>query len=180
MINSLGGIRQLAMVVKDAEQTMRYFSQTLGVGPFFVVRNYVPDDYRYRGQSAPAPELTLCFAQAGPVQVEIIQQHNQAASGYTEFLGAGREGCQHVALWFDDTAAYTAARQRILEAGLVLVHENGERAAYSRFAYFETALPGGLMLEIAEALTPNVRAMFEQVASAAVGWDGADPIRSFG
>jgi hypothetical protein len=77
---------------------------------------------------------------------------------------AGRDGCQHVALWFSDSAAYTTARQEILESGLTLVHENGDAAAYARFAYFETELPGGLMLEIAEALTPKVRGMFERVA----------------
>jgi methylmalonyl-CoA/ethylmalonyl-CoA epimerase len=90
MINRLGGIRQLAMVVKDADRTMRYLAKTLGIGPFFVVREDVPDDFRYRGHAAPAPVLTLCFAQAGPVQIELIQQHNATGSAYREFLGAGR------------------------------------------------------------------------------------------
>jgi hypothetical protein len=179
MINRLGGIRQLAMVVKDADRTMHYLAETLGIGPFFVTRDYVPDDFRYRGHPAPAPVLTLCFAQAGPVQIELIQQHNAVDSAYQEFLSAGREGCQHVALWFSDSAAYTKARQEILESGLTLVHENGDAAAYARFAYFETALPGGLMLEIAEALTPNVRGMFERVARESVDWDGSDPVRVF-
>lgn len=60
------------------------------------------------------------------------------------------------------------------------MHENGDQAAFARFAYFATDAPGGLMLEIAEALTPNVRALFEQVARAATDWDGANPIRTFG
>jgi hypothetical protein len=124
--------------------------------------------------------LTLCFAQAGPVQIELIQQHNAVDSAYREFLDAGREGCQHVALWFSDSAAYTAARREILESGLTLVHENGDAAAFARFAYFETKLPGGLMLEIAEALTPNVKGMFEQVAREAMDWDGSNPVRTFG
>jgi len=180
MINQLGGIRQIALVVKDAERTMKYFAETLGVGPFYVVSNMVPDDYHYRGKPAPAPVLTLCFAQAGPVQIEIIQQHNDAPSAYRDFFAAGHEGCQHVALWFADSAEYTRARQRILDAGLKLVHENGDKAAVARFAYFETELPGGLMLEIAEAMTPNVRGMFEAVAEAAKNWNGENPIRSFG
>jgi hypothetical protein len=39
--------------------------------------------------------------------------------------------------------------------------------------------PGGLMLEIAEALTPRVRGMFEQVARESIDWDGSDPVRKF-
>jgi hypothetical protein len=167
------------MVVKDADETMRYLYDTLGIGPFFVMRGYVPDDYRYRGRSTIAPVLTLCFAQSGPLQIEVIQQENNAESAYQEFLAAGREGCQHIAVWFSDSAEYTLARQRILDAGLALVHENGERAAFARFAYFETQLPGGLMIEIAEALTPNVKGMFERVSRESVGWDGSNPIRSF-
>lgn len=84
-----------------------------------------------------------------------------------------------MALWFSDSAAYTAARQEILESGLTLVHENGDAAAFARFAYFETKLPGGLMLEIAEALTPKVRGMFERVARESIDWDGSDPVRVF-
>lgn len=177
MINRLGGISQIAMVVRDAEATMKTLSGTLGIGPFYVVRDYVPDDFRYRGQSSPPPRLTLAFAQAGPVQFEVIQQHDDVPSAYTEFLAAGREGAQHVATWFDDAAAYDAARQRMLDAGWPLVHENGAQSAGPRFAYFATGLPGGLMVEIAEALVPASRPMVEMVARAAVGWDGKDPIR---
>jgi hypothetical protein len=179
MINKLGGIRQLALVVKDAGSTMLTLSKTFGIGPFFVVRNMIPDDFRFRGRPARAPILTLGFAQAGPLQIEVIQQHNDAPSAYTEFLAAGSEGCQHVGVWFSDSAAYTAARQMIFDSGLVLVHENGADAAVARFAYFATGIPGGLMLEIAEAQIPRVKNIFETVASAAVDWDGRDPIRTF-
>ena len=55
MVNRLGGIRQLAMVVKDADRAMHYLAETLGIGPFYVTRDYVPDDFRYRGRAAPAP-----------------------------------------------------------------------------------------------------------------------------
>lgn len=179
LINSLGGLRQVAMVVKDAEATMKMLTGTLGIGPFYVSRKYVPDDFHYRGQPSAAPHLVLCFAQAGPVQFEVIQQLNDVPSAYTEFLSAGREGVQHVASWFEDSAAYNAARQRMLDAGWTLVHENGAKSAGPRFAYFATDLPGGLMVEIAEALVPASRPLVDAVAAAAVGWDGSDPIRYF-
>ena len=177
MINALGGIRQLALVVRDADKVMRHLAESLGVGPFYVMREIAPTDYHYRGKPAPAPVLTLGFAQAGPLQIEIIQQHNDAPSGYLDFLSGGLEGCQHVATWFGDPAEYDAARQRMLDAGLTLVHENGARAVGFRFAYFSTDLPGGLMLEIAEALSPAIKPLTDLIASSAETWDGSEPIR---
>lgn len=176
MINALGGFSQVGMVVADIDQTMRYMTAKLGIGPFFVVRKVTPEDYYYRGAPAPAPLISLAFAQAGAMQVELIQQHNDAPSAYTEFLRAGREGCQHLSVWFSDRDTYTQARERLFASGLTAVHENGARAM-ARYVYFATDIPGGLMIEIAESLTPNVRALFDGVAQAAQGWTGADPIR---
>lgn len=178
LINSLGGFSQLGMVVRDADKTMRYLAETLGIGPFFVHREIKPQDFFYRGSPSPAPVMTLGFAQAGAVQVEIIQQHNDVPSAYTEFLSAGREGAQHVSIWLDRDE-YTAARGLLTrDARLTIVHESG--AARSRFAYFETPLPGGLMIEIAEAKTPGALEMFGSYAKASTGWDGSHPIREAG
>jgi hypothetical protein len=113
------------------------------------------------------------------MQIELIQQHNDAPSAYTEFLAAGREGAQHAAVWFSDRDAYTRCRAQLLHSGLTLVHEDGARSP-ARFAYFETQMPGGLMVEIAEALIPSVRAIFDSVAQAAKQWDGSNPIRNAG
>ena len=178
LVHTFGGIRQIAMVVRDAESTLRTLTGTLGIGPFYVIRDYVPDDFRYRGNPSPPPRLTLAFAQSGPVQVEVIQQHNDVPSAYAEFLASGREGCQHVAAWFSDRSAYDAARDDLLARGWPLVHENGDRSAGPRFAYFATDLPGALMLEIAEALVPASRPFVEMIAQAGASWDGSDPIRT--
>lgn len=179
LVNSLGGFSQVGMVVRDADATMKYFSGTLGVGPFFVMRGLAPDDFYYRGKPSEAPVLTLGFAQAGPVQIEVIQQHNAVPSAYTEFLEAGREGAQHLSIWLEDRGAYDRAREQLTAAGLTIVHEVGP-AALSRFAYFASAIPGGLMVEIAEAKTPAAQEMFGGFARAAEGWDGRDPIRELG
>lgn len=179
LINSLGGFSQLGMVVRDAEATMRYFGETLGIGPFFVMSGVMPGEFRYRGQPSEPPVLTLGFAQAGPVQIEVIQQHNDAPSAYTEFLAAGREGAQHMSIWFDDRDAYWRAREKLLAAGLVIAHETGPEEP-ARFAYFESRIPGGLMVEIAEAKTPATGGMFDRFADAAKDWDGEDPIRRLG
>ena len=165
-----GGIRQIGMVVRDAQQAMREWGR-LGVGPFFTMP-FTFDDFVYRGRPSAPPEVTLCFAHSGPIQLELIQQHNDVPSAYREFLDSGRVGAQHVASWFADHASYDAKRSELLDRGFVIVHEGGNRALDARFAYFETQEPGGLMFEIAEALLPPIRDNIDLMEDAARNWDG--------
>jgi catechol 2,3-dioxygenase-like lactoylglutathione lyase family enzyme len=167
-----GGIRQLGFVVRDAEAALHAFKR-VGVGPFFTM-HFTMDDFVYRGRPGAAPEVTLYFAHSGPLQVEIVQLHNDVPSGYAEFLDSGREGPQHVASWFADPAQYDAKRQELLKRGFVLVHEGASREMGARFAYFETDLPGGLMFEIAEALIPGVADGIRLMEEAARAWDGGE------
>ena len=176
MSRIFGAIRQLAMVVRDAEATMKQWAEA-GVGPFYVIRDFQPVGYRYRGEAMPGPKLSLCFAQSGPLQIEVIQQHDDTPSAYRDFLAAGREGCQHVCAWFDSHAAFDAKRAALLTAGYELIHEGGAQAPKSRFAYFATNLPGALMFEISEALVPELKPLWDLVESSAGNWDGSDPVR---
>src|SRR5215218_6395954 len=108
------------MVVPNgqAEAAMKSWGQ-LGVGPFLVLRNFEFQNYRYRGKPAPAPIVSLAFGQSGSLQVEIIEQHNDAPSAYTEFLATGQKGCQHVAEWFDDSAQYDKRYTDLVARGFV-------------------------------------------------------------
>jgi len=178
MSRLVGGIRQLGLVVRDADAAMRQWSSVFGIGPFIPARHIEFEEYRYRGRAAEPPIVTLCIAQSGPVQIEIVQQHNTAPSAYTEFLGSGREGSQHVATWFSSHHEYERAYQTLLGNGLTLVHEARLSAIDCRFAYFDGGVPGGLMIEIAESLLPNIAPMLERLSEIAERWDGADPIRS--
>ncbi|TAL03730.1 MAG: VOC family protein [Rhodospirillaceae bacterium] len=178
LVNSLGGFSQLGMIVADADKTMRYMTEKLGIGPFFVIRKITPEHFYFRGAPAAAPLMTLGFAQVGGMQIEVIQQHNDTPSAYTEFLAAGREGAQHASIWLGRDA-YTDAREKLIGNGLTIVHES-RTPTQGRFAYFSTDVPGGFMVEIAEALSPGSPTLFDSVAQAAQGWDGTDPIRNIG
>jgi hypothetical protein len=178
LISSLGGFSQLGMIVSDADKTMKYMTDKLGIGPFFVMRKITPGEFYFRGKPAPAPVMTLGFAQAGNVQIEVIQQHNDTPSAYTEFLAAGHEGAQHCSIWLD-RESYTQAREKLLANGFTIVHESRDESA-GRFAYFNTDLPGAFMVEIAEARTPGTPHFFDTVAETGTNWDGTDPIRELG
>ena len=177
MSRLFGSIRQIAFVVRDIDVALRYWTETLGVGPFFVLRRTTPGDYRYRGKPSPAPLLSVALANSGDVQVEIIQQHDDKPSAYRDYLAEGKEGFQHVSSWltrpeYDETIA------RVRGAGTVVVHEGVVRESNVRFAYFETDLaPGGLVYEIADVMDPSIYPLVSMIADAARGWDGRDPIR---
>jgi hypothetical protein len=178
MSRLVGGIRQLGMVVRDADAAMLQWSSVFGIGPFIPARNIVFEDYRYRGRRVDPPIVTLCIAQSGPLQIEIIQQHNEAPSAYTEFLATGREGSQHVATWFSAHDEYDLAYKTLIGNGLTVVHEARLSAIDCRFAYFDGGVPGGMMIEIAESLLQDIAPMMAKLNEAAEGWDGTDPIRS--
>lgn len=178
MIPKFGSVRQLGIVVKDAKATMQHMARHMGIGPFFVIEGATFDDYRYRGVPGPSPVCTLGYAQAGDLQVEIIEQTNDAPSGYLDFLREGREGCQHLSSWQASDAEFEAIYEQAISSGAQLMHEG--LAGGSHFAYFATGegQPGGLAFEIAVGLRPELAPVHAMLRAAHDGWDGSDPIRA--
>jgi len=177
MSRIFGPIRQVGHVVRDVDRAMAYWTGTLGIGPFHVIRQAPMTNFHYRGRRVADIVLTLAFAQSGDVQIELIQQHCDTPSAYREFLSAGREGVQHLSPWFDDPAAYDAARAALIAQGLQLVHETIHDDGSPRFVYFETGTPEAPLIELSEALLPSARFVPDLVASSSRDWDGSDPVR---
>ena len=114
----------------------------------------------------------LALANAGPLQIELIEQLNDGPSLYKDFLDAGLEGLQHVAFW---TTRYDDEVARAESLGFRIGH-SGETGGAGRFAYFETTGHPGTVVEISETLEGKQR-LFARVREASQGWDGSDPIR---
>ena len=180
MSRTYGPIRQIAFVVRDLDAALRYWTETLGVGPFFVLRDVTPDNFHYRGAPSPAPRMSLALGNSGDLQVEIIEQHDDHPSAYKDFLDTGREGMQHVSAWVT-REEYDAVMQRMLDDGVEVAHSGAMAAAGVRFAYFATdTSPGGLLYEMADVLEPQIYPLMEMVAAAAKDWDGTEPVREIG
>lgn len=177
MSRLFGSIRQVAFVVRDLDLALEYWTQVLGVGPFFALRRLSPESYRYRGKPSPPPCVTIALGNSGDVQIELIQQHDDRPSAYRDFLAAGREGLQHVSSWLS-RLEYDATMKRLLAEGVVVAHEGVVPGVDVRFAYFATdTAAGGLMYEIADVMEPHAYPLMKMVAEAAIGWDGRDPVR---
>ena len=168
-----GEIRQLGYVVPDIEAAMDYWSRVLGVGPFFYAERVPVVNFTYRGAPS-SPVTSVALANSGAVQVELIQQRNDAPTMYRDFVAAKGSGLQHVAYW---TQNFDADMERLSARGFK-VGMGGEVGARGRFVYFETEYHPGAVIELSEVEGPKGR-MFDLIRNAAAGWDGSDPVRPF-
>ena len=101
MSRIFGAITQNGYVVRDIHAALKHWIEVLGVGPWFLSEHVPFDTFSYKGQPSKA-DVAIALANSGPLQIELIQQHNDAPSMYRDFLAAGREGLQHLAYWTDD------------------------------------------------------------------------------
>ena len=60
-------------------------------------RPFAVADFQYKGQPSPV-DVSLALANAGTLQIELIQQRNDAPSLYLDFLRAGHEGYNTLAM----------------------------------------------------------------------------------
>ncbi len=167
-----GPIRQIGYVVRDLDATMQSWCK-VGVGPWFTMRNLEQKNCRYRGRYC-EPTISIGFANSGPLQVELIQQHDGGASIYREFLDAGREGFHQLAWWTEDFDGL----MKEAEAAYWPVVFSGDGNGVANFAYFELDTTISTVVEVME-LNDSTRALAETVAKGAEQWDGVtDPVRS--
>lgn len=162
---------QSAWVVESLDEAMAYWTKICGVGPFYVIPDCAIENYAYRGQSGGALRFSGALAQAGPIQIELIQQHGDDPSAYRDVYPAGTGGFHHVCAFAKD---YDADVERYRSAGASVAHSG--QFGDMRFCYLDTRSAMGCMTELIED-RQSIRDMFAVVANAAVNWDGSDPIR---
>ena len=110
-----GGIRQNGYVVDDLDEAIRYWTNVIGVGPFFRADHVPLDFFTHEGRPS-APDLNIALANSGDVQLELIQQLNDAPSPWRNFALAKGSGLHHVSGW---TETYEADLTRLAARGLV-------------------------------------------------------------
>ncbi len=175
MSRLFGPVFQTAFVVPDIEPALRHFTQILGIGPFFQFPMPLALDWlEIHGKRTSDFGILshAALAYSGDTMIEIIVPGSDP-SPYRDFLDAGRHGLHHLGTIATDYDAQMAAARA---SGMKVAME-GE-LPLSRFAYLETdALYPGTMVEII-AMRPAMVELFASIRSAAVGWDGSDPVRA--
>lgn len=173
MSRLLGGARQVGFVVEDIEAAMAHWHRVLGVGPWFYKRAVGTTEFSYYGKPSVLPDLSIALANSGELQIELIQQRNNAPSLYLDTLKRSGECAQHIAWWTEDR--FDILSQQLLDKGYVEGHA-GRMGSRGRFAYFvHPDLPSG-MVEVSET-SGGKGEYFKQIAAASREWDGSDPVR---
>ncbi len=136
-----GELRQLAWVVPKGtfDKHLDHWINSLGVGPWIVVERPPVINVVHRGQPS-ALNFSFAIAHMGAIQVEIIEQHDDAPTTYSEFMSAtnGQGGLHHIAFWPDDI---DAAHERVtseLGWSLITKAQIGDNA---KFRYYDTPAP---------------------------------------
>ncbi len=167
-----GKVCQNGYVVRDIDKAIKFWTEVMRVGPFFYIPRVKTDWFRYRGVDS-AVEMSIAMANSGDLQIELIQQRNDAPSMYLDHLRDHDEGMQHMSYWSND---YQALYDRAIASGFVVGHEGQIGGAQGRFAYFESAGHPGTVIEISDISGGKGR-FFDHVRKAAANWDGSDPVR---
>jgi hypothetical protein len=163
---------QNAWVVKDLDLAVGNWTRTLGVGPFLELPTMSVDKYLYRDQDI-RPRIRVGLAQAGEVQIELIQVLTDDPSIYRDVFAFGETGYHHVCIFTDDIDA-DVAHHEALGLDVPLVGQHGDQ----RFVFVDTRPALGCMLEIMTD-SPLIQAIYGAVRSASENWDGSDPFRPF-
>ena len=171
MSSLFGELRQIGIVIRDIEAAMRHWTEVCGVGPWYYIDKLPVTAFRYRDQNFDGIHLSVALANSGEVQLELIQQRCDTPSMYQDFLGAGHEGMQHWSSWPVD---YDDRLERALSSGYS-IGQAGDTPR-GRFVYLHQEGHPGTVIEMAH-MTDTRRRIFDAIRTAAVDWDGADPIR---
>jgi Glyoxalase/Bleomycin resistance protein/Dioxygenase superfamily len=145
-----------------------------GVGPWFYIDRVQLDYFKHRGVDSEM-EMSVAVANSGDIQIELIQQRNDAPSVYQEFLDAGRDGMQHIAYWTTD---FQTLYDKALSLGYTIAQEGSIGGEQGRFAYLDTEFDQGTVIEISDISGPKGQ-LFKYIREVAADWDGTDPIREF-
>jgi catechol 2,3-dioxygenase-like lactoylglutathione lyase family enzyme len=174
-IKSLGDVMQIAYIPADFDAAVKFWTETMGVGPFYRAEHCQTAMTRseFRGQPTDI-DFSIMLAYWGDIQVELIELHNDAPSVYTEWRRSGAEGMHHICILTEDM---DHVKDVCARAGFTLLQDGDTPGG--NFAYFDTHGGPGTILEVLHP-QPATRAYQEHMKEVARTWDGTRPVREFG
>ena len=134
-------LHHVTVVVKDIERAVKFYS-SVGLGPLVSPEKHVFANKTLRGKPL-THKLLIRETHIGPAVLQLVQ-HVEGEDVYKEFIDKRGEGVQHLGFVVDNI---DKAEDAAVKMGLkVTQRSRGEDG--SGFAYFDTELLGGVVLEI--------------------------------
>jgi 4-hydroxyphenylpyruvate dioxygenase-like putative hemolysin len=119
---------------------MQKLSSLWGIGPFRLWHVDLPEGI-VRGKKMYC-EAKLAFAQAGPVEIELIEP-GEGETTWSEFLRDKGEGVHHVAMWIEDMDKEV---ESFAKDGVAVLQSGDDEAV--KFAYMDTEKTAGVIFEL--------------------------------
>jgi 4-hydroxyphenylpyruvate dioxygenase-like putative hemolysin len=134
-------VHQLGYVVGNIEKACEFYNSTYGVGPFDIIDEVDMEGAILRGEPV-STKIKVAFAKSNELELEFIEPL-EGENLYTEFLEEKGDGIHHLGFVVNDIDEWKkdfAARgfEPVFHRDMVVME----------FAYFDTSVFGGLMLEL--------------------------------
>lgn len=162
-VDEFGPVRQLGHVVEDIAASIKAWEQQ-GVGPWLWMRNVRLKCSYLGGPSRPLIDVALSYR--GDMQIELIQQHNDAPSPYLQTRDSGAFGLHHQAHLCP--SVHRSVKQAEA-AGMTVLCDI--RMAGSRYVYLQSGNAKEQYVELLPA-SLMMRSMFKRGAAASARWQG--------
>jgi hypothetical protein len=172
-ITALGSVGQLAYLPSDFDATLKYWTETMGVGPFYLIENVSLGDMKYKGVPTGAV-FSIAIAYWGDVQIELIRAENAEPSIYSGEY-AVTDQLHHICIFIDSIAE---ARAACAAVGAEILVE-GTVGADGAVIYVDAGGGPGHVIELLQNMS-GADGIFEMIRQAGRDWDGSEPLRTLG
>ncbi len=153
-------VAQVAMIVKDIDQTVKYYWKELGVGPwyFYTYTKPLVKKMSYHGEPADY-KMRVALANLGQVQLELIEILDEDTI-YADFVKEHGYGIHHIQFLIEDVQSALAEAEAI---GIKVIQDGSgfglDGDGY--YGYLDTEEKFGLTIELVSR--PKNRAMPEKI-----------------
>ena len=172
-ITQLGPVGQLAYLPQDFDAAVKYWTQTMGVGPFYLMENVALGDCKYKGVPTGAV-FSIAIAYWNDIQIELIRPENDAPSIYNGEYGV-KDRPHHICIFVD---SIEDARRACAEIGAEILVE-GTVGDSGAVLYVDAGGGPGNVIELLQPIKGS-EGLFDMIRNAAKDWDGSDPVRKLG
>lgn len=143
-------IRHIGIVVENIDRTIRYYSDTFRIQPWFKTKFTGGENY-LRGVDKINTEYATASAFSGKVEYQLIQVTGGERDVCLDYLEKHGEGVHHFGVYVRDLdrrlRMYKEMGVGVLQSGIL---KSGGKAggAVSKYAYLDTAGIGGIVFEL--------------------------------